>query len=109
MPFVRPLALHIMRESDDILTGVNYDNLAVATRHNLLQQMVNHGEPHLMCREKALIPRSWACDPLSSSLFPSFRVPSRLVDTPFFRYLVPIHDTIEGHLNHITPVRQGLR
>jgi hypothetical protein len=52
MPFVRPLALHIMRESDYILTGVNYDDLAIATRHNLLQQMVNHGEPHLIRREK---------------------------------------------------------
>lgn len=52
MPFVRPLALHIMRESDCILTGVNYDDLAIATRHNLLQQMVNHGEPHLVREEK---------------------------------------------------------
>lgn len=54
MPFVRPLALHIMRESDNILTGVNYDDLAIATRHNLLQQLINHGEPHLMRREKTL-------------------------------------------------------
>ena len=109
MPFVHLLALHIMRESDNILTGVNYDDLAIATRHNLLQQIVCHDEPQLMCREKTPIPRSWACDPLSSSLFPSFRVPSRLVDTPCRRHLVPIHDTIEGHLNHTTLARRGLR
>lgn len=44
MPFVRLLALHIMRESDYMLTGINYDDLSIATRHNLLQQMVNHGK-----------------------------------------------------------------
>lgn len=37
MPFVRLLALHIMRESDYILTGVDDDDLAVATRYNFLQ------------------------------------------------------------------------
>jgi len=41
-----------MRESDYTLTGVNYDDLATATGHNLLQQVVNHGEPHPMRREK---------------------------------------------------------
>jgi hypothetical protein len=52
MPFVRQQALHIMRESGYKLTSVNYDDLAIATRHNLLQQMINHGESHLMRREK---------------------------------------------------------
>lgn len=50
--FARPLALHIAQQSDYKLTSVNYDDLAIATRHNVLQQMVNHGEPHVMRREK---------------------------------------------------------
>jgi hypothetical protein len=41
MPFVRPLALHIMRASDYVLTGVNNDDLAIATRHDLLQRTVS--------------------------------------------------------------------
>ena len=43
---------HYARVGLRVLTGVNYDDLAIATRHNLLQKMVNHDEPYLMSREK---------------------------------------------------------
>ena len=62
-----------------------------------------------MLEDEFYTPRNRACDPLSSFSFPSFQVPSQLLDTLFPRYSVPIHDTIEGPLTHKTYAPHGLR
>ena len=57
-----------------------------------------NGKHHVVPRETTRTPRSWACGPLSFSSFLSFLVPGRLLDTPYPRHLMPIHDTTGGRL-----------
>ena len=85
--------LRFVRVPHYVLTGIDNNYLAVATRHNFLWYIVTFN----LVWEKNNVPQNLGCGPLSSFSFPSFPELGRRPGIPSLRRLVPTHDTTEGH------------